>query len=66
MLGFGKVYQEEKIVRWHRCQIKFIGENSYNSLIVGANPALTTKSKRYSESLIQDLNNGLGIGLDIL
>ena len=30
------------MVRRHRCQIKFIGENSYNSLIAGANPVLTT------------------------
>jgi len=31
----------------------------FQSVRTGSNPVLTTMSKRYSESLVQDLNNGL-------
>jgi hypothetical protein len=31
----------------------------FQSVHTGSNPVLTTMSKRYSESLVQDLNNGL-------
>ena len=39
-------------------QIGLCYEKSTDAINTGSNPVLTTMSKRYSESLIQDLNNG--------
>ena len=45
---------------------QLVARQAHNLEVTGSSPVPATMSKRYSESLIQDLNNGQGIGPDIL